>query len=207
MIKILFFALVASFFALSAAAQSGPSFDCNRASTHIENVICWDPDVGDLDGEMARLYSLAQTGPDMTRARLDELVALQRNWLMSRDSCAGAQQLRACLLAAYGQRILELRTYYAGARVDETGVSFGPVAYQCDALPAPLQATFINLRTSYAMVSWEDNAVMLVNSTAADGAKYGPSVWGDPITFWTWHDEATFSLPGQGDTKCIQLRG
>lgn len=193
--------------AAPATAQTGPSFDCAQAPGEVEQVICDDPGLAALDRELARLYAFALIGDDMTPERQRELIALQRGWIMGRDGCWQADGLIPCVTASYGQRILELKTYYAGATGENGRTSFGPINYLCDAGAPQLSVVFIDGPVTWAVVSWDDNALMLDGSATDPGNQYGPSVFGDPFEFRMSHDEATFTVPGQGVWTCIQNQG
>lgn len=83
------------------------SFNCARASTPVENIICDDDYLGDLDEEMASLYfSLRNSVGSRVRSLLEQD---QRNWLRLRNQCGYDY---ACVERAYLIRINELRTVY-----------------------------------------------------------------------------------------------
>ena len=94
----------ALFVAGSAAAAAGPSFDCHTDRSPTEQAICGDPELGDLDSEMARLYF--QIANDSSGRYYRRLKRDQRDWLKDRDDC-GAHV--GCLRAVYRDRIRELR--------------------------------------------------------------------------------------------------
>jgi uncharacterized protein YecT (DUF1311 family) len=77
------------------------SFDCAKASSPIEHLICSTPDTGDADRRLAAAYSAA-------RAKSSDPAALkadQRNWMKSeRDACSDA----LCLLSVTEARIEKL---------------------------------------------------------------------------------------------------
>jgi len=75
------------------------SFDCRKASTGIERVICDDAELNRLDGEMGRLYHKAKHIPGMQ--------AEQRDWVHRRNSMCGSSD--GCLLAETRERIAELK--------------------------------------------------------------------------------------------------
>ncbi len=77
----------------------GASFDCRRASTRIEVLICSDPVLSTLDDQLGASYKAVDAG----RA-LPELRAEQRAWLAQRSSCSDA----ACLGDMYRRRIAAL---------------------------------------------------------------------------------------------------
>lgn len=83
------------------------SFNCVRASTPVENIICDYSYLGDLDEEMASLYfSLRNSVGSRVRSLLEQD---QRNWLRLRNQCGYDF---ACVERAYLVRIDELRTVY-----------------------------------------------------------------------------------------------
>lgn len=90
-------ALCAAVLALSAQAAS---FDCSRASTKVEHLICDNPELSRLDDEMGAKFRSALDG-GVDRA---ELVGGQKQWLAQRNSCQSA----ACVKSAYEQRLAEL---------------------------------------------------------------------------------------------------
>jgi len=83
---------------------AGPSFDCHTNTSLTEQVICANPDLGDLDTEMANLYF--QLSNDTTGRYYRRLKQDQRQWLAERDSCGANVR---CLTATYQARIQELR--------------------------------------------------------------------------------------------------
>jgi uncharacterized protein YecT (DUF1311 family) len=80
---------VAGAAAVMAAAPSGahaaPSFDCRRASTIVEKEICGIPEFGDLDKQIATLFTQALAV--LSPSDADALRADQRVWLKTRDDC------------------------------------------------------------------------------------------------------------------------
>ena len=91
------------------AARDGPSFDCRRASTAVERLICRDPGLAALDVILADAYEgvMARIAPgERTALRQDEA-----RWVMGRDRCASAANTYACVTRAYSRRIQELNGY------------------------------------------------------------------------------------------------
>jgi uncharacterized protein YecT (DUF1311 family) len=84
-----------------APAVANPSFDCAKASTAIEHQICADPELADLDRQLAETYrSLlsALSDPASTKAE-------QVNWIKTqRNACTDT----ACLMTAYRSRLSEM---------------------------------------------------------------------------------------------------
>jgi|GEM_PF-5006180 uncharacterized protein len=85
------------------------SFDCSKASTRVEKLICGDADVSKLDNELAKAY---QQGIEYSEDVLNTTMT-QREWLKAiRDNCQNVD----CLKAAYQSRIRELSTAIVAAR-------------------------------------------------------------------------------------------
>src|SRR5690606_16207916 len=76
------------------------SFDCSKASNKVENLICNDAELSQLDEYMAKLYRetrrVQSDGPTHLNA--------QRVWLKQRNQC----EHQECLRSSYQQRIDQL---------------------------------------------------------------------------------------------------
>ncbi|RZA16819.1 MAG: DUF1311 domain-containing protein, partial [Proteobacteria bacterium] len=93
-----FFALLLSFV---VAPANGASFDCRRAQSKLESMICADSDISKLDEQLNFAYTHVRT---MSRDDKTE-IAMQRSWLKARNTCAD----RVCLQRMYTSRIAEMR--------------------------------------------------------------------------------------------------
>ena len=88
--------------ALFCMAAGAASFDCAKASSHLEKAICASPTLSKLDSELADAYGVAA----LTHADAESLKSDQRAWLReTRNKCAD----EACLETVYKQRIVALR--------------------------------------------------------------------------------------------------
>lgn len=76
-----------------ALLASGPSFDCAKAKTNVEKMICGDDQLAHLDVAVTLDYLQM---PEKDRADY-------RDWLKSRDACT----TRACLLEQYEMRMID----------------------------------------------------------------------------------------------------
>ena len=83
-----------------ALAASAPSFDCAKASTEVEKMICGDEEVAAVDRAVARLYA------GLSTADRRQLFTSQADWLNERNAC----NHRKCLLAAYDDRLFDIFT-------------------------------------------------------------------------------------------------
>lgn len=84
------------------AADNSPSFDCTKASTNVEKMICADPKLAAADRDTAVAYKI-RLASSTDKSGLKQQ---QANWRRTvRDGCTHA----ACLEGAYKQRLAELR--------------------------------------------------------------------------------------------------
>lgn len=95
-----------------------PSFNCAKARKgSIDEVICSDYELSNLDREMARRYVNAQK--QTPRAAWPDLIGEQRKWIASRNQCMGGKGKRiACIAFAYENRILRLVEWEDGSALD-----------------------------------------------------------------------------------------
>jgi uncharacterized protein/ssDNA-binding Zn-finger/Zn-ribbon topoisomerase 1 len=78
-------------------ASSAASFDCKKASTSVEKLICTDPKLSELDTDLAQAYRGAvKVSPDVKVG--------QKQWLKERNACVDV----TCLKTAYENRINNL---------------------------------------------------------------------------------------------------
>lgn len=77
-----------------ATGASGPSFDCTKASTIVERLICSDADLARADRSLNEVYRAVASGQADTTELRREMNAWRRT---ERDTCASA----ACVLSAY----------------------------------------------------------------------------------------------------------
>lgn len=86
-----------------------PSFDCGKAGTSIEQAICANTALAQLDSRVARVYrQLSTTGDTDNDARVR---TAQRAFIGNRNARCGVQQgaaLEACLTGLYQARLAEL---------------------------------------------------------------------------------------------------
>lgn len=83
---------------LSGTSQ-GASFDCGKASSRVERLICANNDISALDDLLSEIYVA-----EVERAEIAGLRASQKSWLSTRNSCADV----SCVSFQYEQRIAEL---------------------------------------------------------------------------------------------------
>lgn len=97
-------ALIPLALACAATPAEGASFDCAKATTWIEEAVCEDETLGQLDERLAAAYRQARERSRADGAALERLTDQQRAWLQARDGC----KLTPCLRRLYEQRVAEL---------------------------------------------------------------------------------------------------
>lgn len=88
--------------------SSEPSFDCAKASTAIEHIICGNLALAKLDREVAQAYKDDLDTTDDSKAMMRN----QRSWLKQRDTeCEGSakSEVTTCLLRSYHQQLSTLQ--------------------------------------------------------------------------------------------------
>jgi uncharacterized protein YecT (DUF1311 family) len=90
----------------TAVGHFSPSFDCSKASTIQEKLICSDEELAMFDAELSELYK-------QCLERLEDKESLkenQRNWLRFRNQCENKE----CLFGAYQEQIIILSEELSG---------------------------------------------------------------------------------------------
>lgn len=125
---------------VAAFAQSGPSFDCAKASNASEQAVCKDPVLAKADRELSNLYAalLAKlTGPAK-----ESLEKSQVGWIVGRNRAClpndDPDVIARCLKTRYDNRIADLKASGSGPypfvedrSIEKTG-KVGKVKYTID---------------------------------------------------------------------------
>ena len=105
---------------------SGPSFDCEVATSDIEKSICRDPTLAALDLKLNGLYRTLWAGTSRQPARL-ELREFEKNWIKSRDpECGNDINKAACLTVQYQMQLEKLGQWMPAC------AQRAPAAFRCD---------------------------------------------------------------------------
>ena len=81
-------------------SAQGASFDCGKAQTKVEHIICDDPDISKLDEELNAAYKAAV----QDKQQADLTKRAQKYWMKLRNACGDAK----CVKATYQNRLLAL---------------------------------------------------------------------------------------------------
>lgn len=135
-----------AFLAISPAAglaQDGPAFDCGKAESSAEKLICEDAGLAALDRRLADRFAAAvgvAEGLDVgAKGATNTLRAMQRGWISGRDDCWKEPDLRLCVETEYLQREAELVAEFMLEPPSETfELTCGPRALTAMIFPSAL---------------------------------------------------------------------
>lgn len=199
-----FLTIVGFLIATAALSQEPPSFDCSKAESSAEELVCQDPQLAALDRRVAERYAAAlevvrglDTGAE---AAEDKLRAYQRGWVKGRDECWKADDLRDCVESSYLRREGELVAQWL--LEEPTGIAF----WACGGSPANEVVTSF-FATELPSVRFERGDTIDTGSLAptGSGSRYESS-FGRSI--WIKGEEATYREPDPDGTsyECVLSR-
>jgi uncharacterized protein YecT (DUF1311 family)/membrane-bound inhibitor of C-type lysozyme len=183
-------------------AEEGPSFDCAKAESSAEKLVCSDADLARLDRLVAERYAAALDAARSLDAGAEEaeqdLRAYQRGWVGGRDECWKAEDLRACVAASYLRREGELVATWL---LEEPVAT---VVWTCGGTPSNEVVTMF-FATELPSVRFErgDSIDTGSRTRTASGERYDGS-FGRFI--WVRGEEATYREPDPDGTKyaCVK---
>jgi len=159
---------------------AGPSFDCAKASGSVEEMICQDEQLAELDSKLAEVYTAAAR--KATNEHPPVLKAEQRGWIKGRNDCWKSDDPRACTETEYRHRIAELQARYR--LVPEKG----PFWFACDDnATSEVVVTFFETDPPTLIAERGDGVSFMIQQPSGSGAKYQ----GRNETFWEHQGEAT----------------
>jgi uncharacterized protein len=184
------FILAALVISSPALAQEGPSFDCSKAESSAEKLVCEDADLVALDRLVAERFAAAiavTQSLDVGAEQAEKtLRAYQRGWIEGRNECWKAGDLRACVEAEYLLREGQLVAQYM--LEEPTGIA----RWQCGGNPANEVVTYF-FGTTLPSVRIEHGDTIDTASLVPTGsgskyeASFGREIWikGDAATYRT----------------------
>jgi uncharacterized protein YecT (DUF1311 family) len=97
--------IVLGWLVLGIGAQAA-SFDCGKAQSKVEHLICDNPEISRLDEELSTAYKTAL----QDKKQAESLKQAQKQWMKERNGCADAD----CVKSAYVTRLPLLRSSHTG---------------------------------------------------------------------------------------------
>ncbi|ABG30991.1 DUF1311 domain-containing protein [Roseobacter denitrificans] len=183
------------------AETTGPSFDCAKASSQAEDLICADAALATLDRRLALRFGAALEAAgnieDDTENARTTLRAMQRGWIKGRDECWKAQDVRGCVERDYLTREGQL----VAAWMLETPLA--TVTYTCEDNPAnEVTAYFFDTELPSIRVEYGDSVAVGSLEPAASGSRYAIEFGG---IFWTKGDSAVFEWRAGDPMSCTAI--
>ena len=226
--RVLAVAAVVALFPIAALAQTGPSFDCAKASNGAERAICKDPVMAKADRELSGLYMALLA--KLNGSAKTSLEKSQLHWIGDRNRVCVPNDdpdvIGRCLKKRYADRIADLKALAAGPypfiedqSIERSG-KVGNVTYSIDLrYPrfAGTTADFTSVNRAYAEAATK--AARETTPTADAGLdreqewqalqsyslfRPDPDVITVALTFWAF----TGGAHGYGSTSCtlVDLR-
>jgi len=179
-----------------ALAQAKPSFDCSQKLTSsVEQRICRDPRLAELDRQLADVYAAARARA--TEADKHSLTDSQRGWVKGRNDCWKGADVPPCVAAAYRDRISELQVRYGLIPAVGTG------RYLCTGPPTQeLTAEFFETDPPTAMIQFSGATQFMRVARSGSGARYA----GGNRQFWEHQGVATLRWNASGKELSCPMR-
>ena len=176
------------------ASAATPSFDCTKAHSAAEQLVCQDAGLAALDNELAALYPKAMSQLSAEQQKTEK--AMQRGWIKERNECWKESDSRQCVEESYQLRITELQIKGGQLRVPS------PVDYQCNG-GIRLSTYFYNeAKRPAAVINLSEGAqqsqVLAFEAPSASGARYE----GQNLTLLTKGNEARLERYDQAARQC-----
>lgn len=141
-----------------------PSFDCAKAESEAETMVCADYGLAALDNRLAEVYAAELAKPDAVK----DLAARQRSWVKGRDECWKADDKKLCVEEEYRTRIAELQINSPGA------MAASAVEFKCNNDSKPFTMAYYNdLDDKPAVITLGNDQAIIFPQPAASGTQYG----------------------------------
>jgi len=197
------FCVLTLLIAAPAWAQEGPSFDCAKAASSAEELVCSDPNLAVADRQLAETYARALAAARSLDAGADQaeatLKTTQRGWIGGRDDCWKADDLKACVGRAYLTRDAELVALWM---LDE---SMTEAAWRCGDNPAnKVYVMYFDTLLPGIRVEYGDGIEAMQLSPTTSGSRYDGTFG---RFFWEKGGEATFAWTEGEAQSCVLVAG
>lgn len=190
--------IVMGLLGIAPARAVEPAFDCSKAETEIETLICQHGTLGAKDQKLAEVYAAALdklAGVADKDEAISFLKTEQRGWIKGRNDCWKSHDKVACTADLYDRRIAVLQARYM---LVEQG---DPVFFMCNGNQSDeIVATFMFTEPPSVRLERGDEVKVGILAPSGSGSKYEADFG---VTFWTQGDEAQVSWPQGNDFSCV----
>lgn len=175
----------------AAATAAAPSFNCGKAVTAIEVLVCGSDVLSKLDARLAEVYDAALD--ELPRRERAEQRKRQLQWLAERDACAGQDEADDCVSDSYEARIAQLQVLAGQLPAPE------PTPYDCPRSGRVTAQFYAGAQVPLAVLRIGHAAPLYaVDAPNGSGLRYAA---GD-TAFWTKDEMAVISRSGHPDEHC-----
>ncbi|TDR45948.1 uncharacterized protein DFR29_104385 [Tahibacter aquaticus] len=174
-----------------SAWAAAPSFNCGKARSTVEKMVCNSDALSKLDAKLDQIYTAALK--EMTAADRAAEKRLQKRWLSERDACAGQEHAENCASSRYEARIAQLQI--------KAGQVLVPAAspYDCPRSGSVTAYFYTEAQVPLAVLTiGKGKPVYATLAPSGSGAKYVA----DGVEFWSKDDAAILSVKGRPDEQC-----
>jgi len=189
------------------AATTNPSFDCNKAESESEKMVCSDPELARLDRELNRVYMLAFNNSALDKKGKRYLRAEQVGWIKGRDETWKVEDKKRYVTELYVLQIATLLQKYPASRVaNNEGISSGPTTYDCSG--EVLEAYYVQSNSPMGVIYFKGNIQgPLSRVPAASGTKYRIDYSnGMSLELWAKGKEAMFTTLEGDKLQCREVQ-
>lgn len=183
--------------ALAPARAGGLIYDCSKAVSDLDKMICNDDGLAFLNLTLKENYAAAVASLNVatpTDKHLKALQARQRAWQAKRDACAKAADVKTCILNVYHTRIAELQARYLLIKGSD------PKFYECNDNPNnDVVVTLFNGAKQAVRLERGEKVAVAVITKSDKGSKY---VSDDGVLFWINGKQATMDWPPAKSLTC-----
>ncbi len=183
-----------------AKTGDGPAFDCGKAASQIEELVCQDPDLAALDRLINTRFEAAVASVRKLETGAEEaensLRAYQRGWIKGRNDCWKADDPRACTELEYQRREGELVARHMLEKPT------GTARWQCGGNPAnEVYTFFFDTELPSVRIEYGDTVDTGSLTPSASGAKYEASFG---RSFWSKGNEALYDNGDGNEQACMK---
>ncbi|MCD2176423.1 lysozyme inhibitor LprI family protein [Rhizobium sp. C1] len=182
----------------SSDTKVKPSFDCSTAEHAIEELVCEDPELADLDVQLASVFQSAlkkvEAMPN-TAPEIRHMKAYQLRWSRERNACAKSEDVKACTLDSYHRRIADLQARFLLVKTKS------PAIYTCRGNPKnQLIVTYVESAPPSVRLDHAGKTAVAFQDDETDEKRFvGPK----GISFEVEGDMALINWPKGNEFDCI----
>jgi uncharacterized protein len=180
-----------------AAGTAKPSFDCATARHEIEDMVCEDQDLADLDVKLAAVFESAlkkvEAMPN-TAPEIRHMKAYELRWSRERNECAKSKNAKECTEDSYRYRIADLQARFFLVNTK------APAVYVCRDNPKhELIATYVESEPAAVRLDHAGKTVVTFKEDDGDEKRF---VNPQGISFEVEGDMALVNWPKGNEFEC-----